>query len=137
MRSPTTSASSRQRIFGFWRERGIVSGAGGRILADAYPVVLYRQHGRNLIGATASRHRRALAALRRGPAAFMSMFRQNVADLAAHTELLSPAARSQLIVICRGLHAGPWQRLTILMLPGFARQTSLETLLFRLWFLLG
>lgn len=115
----------------------VVAASGGLILADREPVVLYRQHDHNLIGAAASRTRRALAALRRGPGAFMSVFRQNVAALEAQPGLLTPPARQQLTRIARALQARPWHRIGTLRLPGFVRQTRLETALFRLWFLLG
>ena len=115
----------------------LIAAAGGHILADGEPVVLYRQHDDNLIGAAASRSRRAIAALRRGPGAFMAIFRQNVAALAEQRELLAPSARDQVARIAAALQAGTRDRLSALRLPGLVRQTRLETLLFRLWFLLG
>jgi len=115
----------------------LVAGAGGHILADREPVVLYRQHDRNLIGAAAGRTRRALAALRRGPSAFMTVLRQNVAALEAQADLLTPSAREEVVRIAHALRAGPWRRVTVLRLPGFVRQTRLETALFRVWFMLG
>jgi hypothetical protein len=115
----------------------LVAAAGGRIEADREPVVLYRQHDGNLIGASASRWRRAVAALRRGPGAFMTVFRQNVATLQAQESLLTGAARDDLAQIAAALQGGTWQRMAALRRPGFRRQTMLETLLFRIWFLLG
>lgn len=120
-----------------WWSYLLIAGAGGQILADREPVVLYRQHDRNLIGAAASRTRRALAALRRGPSAFMTVFRQNVAALEAQGDLLTPSAREDVARIAHALQAGPWYRVAALRLPGLVRQTQLETALFRLWFLLG
>jgi len=115
----------------------LIAAAGGHILADREPVVLYRQHDRNLIGAASSRTRRALAALRRGPSAFMTVFRQNVAALEAQADLLTPLAREDVARIAHALRAKSWRRVAALRLPGFARQTRSETLLFWLWFLLG
>jgi ribosomal protein L16 Arg81 hydroxylase len=100
-------------------------------------VVLYRQHDGNLIGAAASRPRRAIAALRRGPSAFMTTFRQNVAALEAQADLLTPSARQQLARVAQALQAGPGHRIAALRMPGLVRQTRLETALFRVWFLLG
>ena len=57
-----------------WWSYLMVSAAGGRVLFDAAPVVLYRQHEANALGAPASFPQRALAALRRGPATFMNGF---------------------------------------------------------------
>ncbi len=115
----------------------IVAGAGGRILYDEEPVVLYRQHAANLVGAAPSILRRGMAALRRGPGVFMGIMRQNLAALAAQPELLSDAAIAQVTLLRAALAQPWWRRLPALCLPGLRRQTALETLVFRLWFLLG
>ncbi len=115
----------------------MVSAAGGRIVADPEPVVLYRQHAANAIGAPAGRARRALAALRRGSGAFMDLFRGHVAALEAHAGLLTPQARAELAAIRRALAGGSLGRARALAMPGLRRQTWYETVLFRCWFLLG
>jgi len=120
-----------------WWSYLLVAGAGGQVLADEAPVVLYRQHGGNAVGAPAGRLRRGTAALRRGPGAFMRVFRQYVAALAEQAHLLSPSAASQVMLLDRALRGGRRQRLRALCLPGLVRQTRAETALFRLWFLLG
>lgn len=120
-----------------WWSYLVVSAAGGRILADPEPVVLYRQHRANLIGAPASAPLRAMAALRRGSRAFMRLFRQHVAALSAKADLLAPEARAELQAIQRALRGGFLSRAAVLNMPGLRRQTWYETLLFRCWFLLG
>jgi glycosyltransferase involved in cell wall biosynthesis len=115
----------------------LVAGAGGRLVVDDTPVVLYRQHTGNFVGAPSSMPRRALAALRRGPGVFMNVFRQHVAALSEQSHLLSATARQQLHVVSRALESSPIRRLAALRIPGFCRQTWPETLLFRLWFMLG
>lgn len=120
-----------------WWSYLVVAAAGGRILADPEPAVLYRQHDGNLVGAPGAWLPRALGALYRGPRPFMRMFRAHVAALAATPELLSPAAATTLAAIAEALAAPPWRRIPALALAGLYRQTPLETLLFRLWFLLG
>jgi glycosyltransferase involved in cell wall biosynthesis len=115
----------------------VVSAAGGRVVRDDTPVVLYRQHGRNLVGAPRSRPARALAALRRGSGLFMSGFRQNVAALASQPHLLTDQARADLAALGRALDGPWWRRLAVLRMKGLARQTWAETMLFRCWFLLG
>jgi hypothetical protein len=115
----------------------LITAAGGRVLHDEEPVVLYRQHGGNLIGAPASMLRRGVAALRRGPAMFMAMLRQHVAALEAHQYLLTATARGQLTVIDRALRGGMLARLRAIRMPGLHRQTWLQTVVFRCWFLLG
>ena len=120
-----------------WWSYLLVAAAGGQVLADDVPVVLYRQHGGNVVGAPAGRLRRGAAAMRRGPGAFMRIFRQHVAALAEQADLLSPAAAAQVADLERALRGGWLPRLKALSLPGLGRQTGVETALFRLWFLLG
>lgn len=115
----------------------LVTAAAGRFLHDTEAVVLYRQHANNFVGAPPSMLRRAVAALHRGPSVFMSVLRQNVAALAAQPQLLSEPARADVLRIHQALQRGPLARLTALRLPGLRRQTWPETLLFRLWFLVG
>jgi len=120
-----------------WWSYIVVAAAGGRILVDPEPAVLYRQHGGNLVGARRAWLTRALGALRRGPRPYMGVFRAHLAALAATPELLAPEAAAALARIEAALEAPRWRRLSAVTLAGFYRQTRLETLLFRLWFLLG
>ena len=120
-----------------WWSYVLVAAAGGRVLADPLPLVLYRQHVANAVGAPPSTLGRARGALVRGPGAFMHLFRANVAALAAQPALLSPAARRDVARLQAALTGGRRRRLAALRLPGLVRQTALETLTFRLWFLLG
>ncbi|HTI03550.1 MAG TPA: glycosyltransferase family 2 protein [Acidisoma sp.] len=115
----------------------LVSAAGGAILRDEQPVILYRQHAANVVGAPSSAPRRALAAMQRGPSAFMSVFRKNVAALQENAESFAPDVRAQLDTIARGLAGGAILRLRALAIPGFLRNTFMQTVLFRLWFLIG
>jgi glycosyltransferase involved in cell wall biosynthesis len=115
----------------------LVTAAGGRLVQDKEPVVLYRQHATNAVGAPASPVRRAIAALRRGPRQFMTVLRQHVAALAAQPELLSPKARDDVASLNRVLNASFIRRLAALTTPGFRRQYPAETMLFRAWFLIG
>lgn len=115
----------------------LITAAGGRILVDDAIVALYRQHGSNVIGAPPSQLRRAIAALRRGPGIFMNVLRQHVESLIAQPHLLSESSRSAVACLHRALGGGFRERLRALHLPGLRRQTRLETLLFRLWFLVG
>jgi hypothetical protein len=115
----------------------IVAAAGGRVLTDRTATMLHRQHANNLVGEPRSWWRRGIAALRRGPAPFMHLLRQHVAMLQAQPALLSASARQQLAVIADALKGSHVDRLKALMLPGFTRQTWLETMVFRVWFLLG
>jgi hypothetical protein len=120
-----------------WWSYVIVAAAGGRILADPDATVLYRQHGNNSVGEPRSWWHRGIAALRRGPGPYMRLLRQHVTTLQTKPDLLPAHVNDQLAVIVRGLEGGFAARLRALRLPGFVRQTWLETLLFRVWFLLG
>jgi hypothetical protein len=119
-----------------WWSYIVVAACAGRILPDREPVVLYRQHEGNAIGAPPSAWRRGIAALRRGPEPFMRLMRQNVAALADQPGLLSERAQAQLADIENALRGGTLARLRVLTMPELQRQTWLETMLFRLWFLL-
>jgi glycosyltransferase involved in cell wall biosynthesis len=120
-----------------WWSYLLVAGAGGRIVVDTTPTVLYRQHGGNLVGAPGSVPRRAIIALRRGPHVFMGVFRAHVASLLDQPHLLCASTRGQLAIIASALERRGRDRAMALRLPGLYRQTALETLLFRLWFMLG
>ena len=119
-----------------WWSYIVVSAHDGRLIADNEPTVLYRQHDSNTIGAPRSAWRRAIAALRRGPEPFMRLLRGYVGALSAQAEQLGPTAREQLARIAWGLEGGVGRRINVLRMPEFRRQTPLETLLFRTWFLL-
>jgi glycosyltransferase involved in cell wall biosynthesis len=115
----------------------MVTAAGGTVLRDDRGVILYRQHAENVVGAPLSAPRRAWAALRRGPGAFMAVFRANVAALTEQAGLLTPAARRDLAVVNAGLKGGLAARWRALRLPGFVRNSAAQTVLFRLWFMIG
>lgn len=115
----------------------LVTGAGGHLLQDPEPVILYRQHDANVVGAPASMLTRAVAALQRGPHVFMSVLRQHVAALAAQQNLLSEQARRDVAVVDSALNGGFFHKLAALRTVGLQRQTWIETLVFRCWFILG
>jgi glycosyltransferase involved in cell wall biosynthesis len=115
----------------------LVTAAAGRVLVDDAVVALYRQHDSNVVGAPPSQTRRAIAALRRGPRIFMNVLRQHLEALIAQPHLLSETARPTVLRLHHALRGSFRERLSALHLPGLRRQTWLETLLFRLWFLIG
>lgn len=115
----------------------LITAAGGAILVDNEPNVLYRQHAGNYVGVPLSLTRRAVAALRRGPGVFMGVFRQHVRALVGQQELLTESARSIVRELDIALQEGSIRRLRALRIPGLRRQSWPENLLFRLWFLIG
>ena len=79
-----------------WWLYQIVAGAGGRVLYDPVPVLLYRQHGRNQIGANLG-PRAALRRIRLGLAGqFRRWSDQNLAALQTSAQILSDDARRLL-----------------------------------------
>jgi glycosyltransferase involved in cell wall biosynthesis len=120
-----------------WWSYLVVTAAGGRVLIDDEPTVLYRQHASNAVGVPLSPWRRAVAAVGRGPSVFMRTFRAHVDALQAQPHLLSAESREALALVAAGLHDGLVPRLRALAHPGLRRQNFAETQLFRLWFLLG
>ena len=115
----------------------LVTAAGGRVLRDDRGVILYRQHAENVVGAPRSAPRRALAAVRRGPGAFMTVFRANVEALSAQPALLAPRARNDLAIVRTALRGDVVSRLRALRLSGFVRNSVAQTMLFRVWFVIG
>jgi hypothetical protein len=75
--------------------------------------------------------------MRRGPDAFMTVFRSNVEALSAQPGLLAPQAQRDLAVVSRALRGGVVARLLALRVQGFVRNSAAQTALFRLWFVLG
>jgi hypothetical protein len=120
-----------------WWSYLVVTAAGGQVLIDREPTVLYRQHAGNAVGVPLSTWRRAIAAVGRGPGVFMRTFRAHVAALLAQPHLLAPESQTALELIAAGLQDGITPRLRALAHPGLKRQSFAETQLFRLWFLLG
>jgi hypothetical protein len=114
----------------------LVAAKGGAIIAGDTSDILYRQHDANLIGEPRGFWHRTISAARRGRGPFMTLFWRQITALLT-VPALPDATRTVLQAIERGRFGGPLGRLTILRLPGFARQTMAETALFRLWFLLG
>lgn len=117
-----------------WWSYIVVSACGGRIIFDDRPQVLYRLHENNLIGSAKPLPARALAALRRGPAIFMTMMRRHAENLMAQINQLAPQARQDLKLIHTALHGGMPARLAALRCRRFRRRTVLENLLFGFWF---
>ena len=115
----------------------VVSASDGLVIGGDAPDILYRQHPGNLVGEARGFWRRAVRAARRGRGPFMTVFWRHVAALRARPGLLPEQTRTLLTTLDRAGREGMVARLKVLRTPGFVRQTWLETLLFRLWFLFG
>jgi hypothetical protein len=115
----------------------VVTAAGGALLHDDEPTVLYRQHTGNMVGAPRSMPRRAVAAVRRGPGVFMNVLRQHVTALLEQPHLMNAQARQQVELLDQALRGGPLKRLAVLRMPGLRRQTMPEMAGLWVWFLVG
>lgn len=107
-----------------WWIYQIVTGAGGDVLYDPEPQVLYRQHGQNLIGANDTAIAR-LARLRQVMAGRLRAWNSaNIAALERSNHWLTPQARATLAIF-RATRGGTCaNRLTALRRSGVHRQTA-------------
>jgi glycosyltransferase involved in cell wall biosynthesis len=120
-----------------WWSYLVVSAGDGVVIRGQSQDILYRQHDHNLVGEPLRFWRRTAAAARRGRDPFIGLFWRHVAALQARPGLLTERTRAVLATIVNASRGGIVARARVLFLPGFVRQTWLETLVFRLWFLLG
>ncbi len=109
-----------------WWIYQIVSGAGGHVVYDPHPSVLYRQHDGNVVGANDGARSRlaSLKRMLRGTHAGWSA--QNLANLTASAALLTPGNRALLDTYRRLLGGGAVARLGALRRGGFYRQGRLS-----------
>ena len=105
-----------------WWLYQLVSGAGGAVILDEVPQILYRQHRRNQIGANASLRSK----LTRFRAMLNGTYRawndQNIAALQANADLLTPEARALLERFARDRHGPLPARLAMLRATGLRRK---------------
>ena len=115
-----------------WWSYIVVSGAGGRILFDPQPFILYRQHTDNAVGANASLLLRARRAAARGAGPFVERLRDHLAALTSSGGLAAENAAIVRLLSELGDHR--WTRRWItLRRARLYRQTMLEDLLLYLW----
>ena len=118
-----------------WWSYIVVTAAGGHVIFDPTPVILYRQHGHNAIGAVSSVVPRALRAFRRGATPFLRQLEEHVVALEESGKVLAPSARTTVQKIRHALSSGRMARITLMREPGFRRQTYLENLGMTMWML--
>ncbi|MEY8838415.1 glycosyltransferase family 2 protein [Cribrihabitans sp. XS_ASV171] len=120
-----------------WWVYQIVSGAGGRILFDDTPFILYRQHGNNLIGA----NRGVRAKIKRLRMLVSGGFRQwntlNIAALTASSHRFTPENRALLEQFGRDRDQGLFRRLRLVTSGGLYRMGMAGTLSLYIAALLG
>ncbi|MFC3612449.1 glycosyltransferase family 2 protein [Lutimaribacter marinistellae] len=120
-----------------WWVYQIVSGAGGRILFDDTPFILYRQHGNNLIGA----NRGIWAKLKRMKMLVSGGFREwntlNIAALGASAHRLTTENRALLERFATERNQGLTRRLRLISGAGLYRMGLAGTLSLYLAAVLG
>ncbi len=110
-----------------WWAYQVISGAGGTILYDPEPQVLYRQHGRNLVGSNRGPRARLRRLGRLATGAFRDWSDQNIAALEAAGTLLTPENRAVLRTFAELRAAPAPARLRRLRQAGLWRQTAMGT----------
>lgn len=120
-----------------WWIYQVISGVGGAVIFDEVPLLLYRQHGGNQIGANAG----LSAKLRRMRWMLGGRFRRwnaiNLAALRASSHRFTPENRAIIADFARLQRSGLWDRLTILRRLGLYRQGLEGTLALWLAAVLG
>lgn len=112
-----------------WWSYVVVVGAGGRVIYDPEPHVLYRIHATNISGSDKGLR----AKLKRLNALLGGDFHRwqagNIEALAAHLDRLTPANR-EILAVMESLHRGEGsalERLRKVRYGGFRRQSPLES----------
>lgn len=120
-----------------WWIYQVISGVGGTVIFDEVPLLLYRQHGGNQIGANAG----VAAKLRRLRWMLGGRFRRwnaiNLAALRASAHLFTPENQAIIADFARLQRAGLLERLTILRRLRLYRQGLEGTLALWLAAVLG
>lgn len=116
------AAEAKRVVVHDWWLYQIISGAGGRIIFDKEPLLLYRQHDANQIGVNTG----LTAKLNRLRWMLRGRFRRwnkiNLAALGASAHRFTPENRALLDDLARLQRAGMGERLAIMKRAGFYRQ---------------
>ena len=114
-----------------WWLYQVVTGAGGVVVRDPGPVLAYRQHGGNAVGANRSPRARAARLVGFVTGRFQRWNAVNVAALGRSAHRLTPAARAQLAAFAAARTLPLWRpqaRLAALRAAGVYRQSGLDDL---------
>jgi glycosyltransferase involved in cell wall biosynthesis len=115
-----------------WWAYQMITGAGGTVLYEREPGLLYRQHGNNAVGANGT----ARTAMRRFIRVMQGRFRdwndENIEALQANADLLTPENREILKAFAAARQAPIRRRLRAMARLGLHRQSARDNL--ALWF---
>nr|WP_244482702.1 glycosyltransferase family 2 protein [Mesorhizobium sp. Root102] len=120
-----------------WWAYLIVTAAGGIVRYDSRPLVRYRQHAANLVGANVSWRARVSRLGRLFKGEFAGWTDLNLDGLAVNRDLLTEDAAACLDLFNSGRQGGLFRRLAALRESGVYRQTFSGTLGLYLAFILG
>lgn len=120
-------AASEQRkvVVHDWWLYQIISGGGGTVIYDREPVLLYRQHDKNLIGANRGWRAKLFRVRKMLSGRFRRWNTINIKALSASGHRLTAENRALLEVFAKGRNASLWQRLRMLRRTGVYRQGPL------------
>ena len=119
-----------------WWAYLIVTAAGGQVFYDARPLVRYRQHGGNQVGANVSWRSRLSRLRRLFEGEFADWTDANLRGLTLNRDILTGDAARTLRLFLRSRKGGFLRRLYYLRKSGVYRQTTLGTLALYLAFVL-
>ena len=111
-----------------WWAYQMIAGAGGRVIYDPEPALLYRQHDRNLVGSNRGLSARLSRIRRLFGGTFTGWTDRNLAALTAASDLLTEENRRILDAFIAARAAGPLSQLGCLGRLGIRRQTIPGTL---------
>ena len=116
------SPEARKLVVHDWWLYQIITGTGGQVIFDDAPLLLYRQHSGNLIGA----NRGLEAKKKRLSMLFSGRFRRwntiNIKALTASAHRLTPENRALLEMFARDRDGTLWQRVSMIRRAGLYRQ---------------
>lgn len=133
-----SQSAAAENVYAYdWWMYQLITGVGGHIHYDPEPWVLYRQHGRNLVGAgeTVLGFLSNKLAVLRG--VYTTRITQHLTALQASDAVLTPQSRAQLgqFIAARSVHV--IKRLGAMRRAGVYRQSFLSDLQFRVAVCLG
>lgn len=111
-----------------WWLYQLVTGCGGQVFYDPEPLLRYRQHERNIVGAQNSILSRAKRAVRIASGRFKDWNDINTAALQDVSQLLTDESKRQLRFFCEARKSGLVTRLVGLWRSGIYRQTWIGNL---------
>ncbi|WP_292324865.1 glycosyltransferase family 2 protein [Mesorhizobium sp.] len=111
-----------------WWAYLIITAAGGKVRYEPRPLVRYRQHGANLVGANVSWKARLSRLGRLFQGQFATWTDSNLTGLAANRDLLTREAALCLRLFIRARKGNVFRRFSLLSKSGVYRQTLMGTL---------